>query len=142
MKLIKNIYLKWRKAPNTSVYEIVGKEEGVRRLVDEFYSLMENSSQAKNALHAHQNGITKDVKDKLFEFLSGWFGGPNLFMEKHGHPRMRMRHMPFKISEKERSEWLWCMENALKTHRPKISKSRRKIMMGSFTALAMRIQNR
>lgn len=52
-------------------------------------------------------------RDKLFWFLSGWFGGPPLFMERFGHPRLRMRHLPFRIGIAERDQWLLCMERAL-----------------------------
>jgi hemoglobin len=46
-------------------------------------------------------------------FLTGWSGGPQLYLEKYGHPRLRMRHMPFPIGEVERDQWLWCMHKAL-----------------------------
>lgn len=46
-------------------------------------------------------------------FLSGWSGGPQLYTEKFGHPRLRMRHMPFAIGSVERDQWLWCMNKAL-----------------------------
>jgi hemoglobin len=46
-------------------------------------------------------------------FLSGWSGGPSLYIEKYGHPRLRQRHMPFSIGEAERDQWLWCMNKAL-----------------------------
>ena len=49
----------------------------------------------------------------LFEFLSGWFGGPNLYIEKKGHPRLRMRHAPYAIGSTERDEWMLCMRTAL-----------------------------
>ena len=45
-------------------------------------------------------------------FLSGWLGGPQLFVEKYGHPRMRARHMPFKIGKSERDQWMICMVQA------------------------------
>ena len=54
-----------------------------------------------------------DAREKLFMFLSGWLGGPPLYMEKYGHPRLRQRHMPFKISEKERDQWILCMNKAM-----------------------------
>ena len=46
-------------------------------------------------------------------FLSGWMGGPQLYVEKFGHPRLRMRHMPFRIGLVERDQWIWCMNKAL-----------------------------
>jgi len=96
----------------TSLYELLGGETGVRALVDRFYDLMDSSPEAKDirALHA---ASLKQSREKLFMFLSGWSGGPLLYMEKFGHPRLRQRHMPFTIGERERDQWLWCMEQAL-----------------------------
>ena len=51
--------------------------------------------------------------EKLFLFLSGWLGGPNLYVEKYGHPRLRGRHLPFSIGELERHQWMLCMRKAL-----------------------------
>jgi hemoglobin len=48
-------------------------------------------------------------------FLSGWLGGPPLFTDKFGHPRLRARHLPFSIGIEERDQWLYCMAQALKT---------------------------
>lgn len=138
---IKTFYLNLRNKSKKSPYELVGGESGVKRLVESFYHEMQTKPEAKNCLRVHQNGITQDVKEKLFDFLSGWFGGPNLFMQKHGHPRMRARHFPFKITAIERDEWLWCMKNALKNHSPRIKSKHQKLMLNSFTALAHRIQN-
>ena len=52
-------------------------------------------------------------RTKLYEFLSGWLGGPPLYVEKRGHPRLRMRHFRFAIGEDEVTEWLRCMGDAL-----------------------------
>ncbi len=53
-------------------------------------------------------------EDSLFKFLSGWFGGPPLFEQERGHPRLRMRHAPFAISPQARDEWMLCMRQALR----------------------------
>jgi len=52
-------------------------------------------------------------RDKLYMFLSGWLGGPDLFVEKFGHPRLRGRHMPFAIGIDERDQWVACMVLAM-----------------------------
>lgn len=95
-----------------SLYEYLGGETGVRALVDRFYDLMDSSPEAKDirALHA---ASLKQSREKLFMFLSGWSGGPQLYIERFGHPKLRMRHMPFTIGERERDQWLWCMERAI-----------------------------
>ena len=64
-------------------------------------------------LHARE---LKASREKLYLFLTGWVGGPPVYVEKHGHPRLRMRHFPFSIGAKERDEWLWCMDQALAEH--------------------------
>lgn len=98
--------------PEQSLYQLLGGENGVRALVDRFYDLMDTSPEAKDirALHA---ASLKQSREKLFLFLTGWAGGPQLYVEKFGHPRLRMRHMPFTIGERERDQWLWCMSHAL-----------------------------
>ena len=53
------------------------------------------------------------IRQKFFEFLSGWLGGPSLFEEKYGHPRLRMRHMPFAVDQQMRDQWMFCMDKAL-----------------------------
>jgi hemoglobin len=95
-----------------SLYDLIGGETGLRALVERFYDLMDSSPEAKDirALHA---GSLKQSREKLFMFLSGWSGGPSLYIEKYGHPRLRQRHMPFSIGELERDQWLWCMNKAL-----------------------------
>ena len=52
-------------------------------------------------------------REKLFLFLTGWMGGPPLYVERFGHPRLRARHLPFPIGESERDQWLLCMNRAL-----------------------------
>ncbi|MBK6793542.1 MAG: group II truncated hemoglobin [Anaerolineales bacterium] len=99
-------------AQSQSLYELLGGETGVRALVDRFYDLMDSAPEAKDirALHA---ASLKQSREKLFMFLSGWSGGPPLYMEKFGHPRLRMRHLPFTIGDRERDQWIWCMSHAL-----------------------------
>ncbi|MBL8103724.1 MAG: group II truncated hemoglobin [Anaerolineales bacterium] len=95
-----------------SLYDLMGGETGVRALVERFYDLMDSSPEARDirALHA---ASLKQSREKLFMFLSGWSGGPSLYIEKYGHPRLRQRHMPFSIGERERDQWLWCMKQAI-----------------------------
>lgn len=96
-------------------YDLVGGEEGVRRLVDRFYDLMDSSPEAATIRKLHAASL-KQSREKLFLFLSGWLGGPPLYVQRFGHPRLRMRHLPFSIGVKERDEWLWFMNRALDEH--------------------------
>lgn len=96
-------------------YEILGGAEGLRALVDRFYDLMDELPEAEviRALHAPD---LSEAREKLFLFLSGWTGGPPLYIEKYGHPRLRARHLPFPIGIAERDQWMLCMTRALEAH--------------------------
>jgi hemoglobin len=96
----------------SSLYELIGREAGLRSLVDRFYDIMDSSPEAEKIRAFHAKSL-KQSREKLFMFLSGWSGGPQLYVEKYGHPRLRMRHMPFAIGAVERDQWLWCMNKAL-----------------------------
>jgi hemoglobin len=96
-------------------YELLGGETGIRQLVDRFYDLMDTAPEAATirALHARSLKVSRE---KLHLFLMGWTGGPATYVERYGHPRLRMRHFPFPIGTRERDEWLWCMDRALAEH--------------------------
>lgn len=98
--------------PTLTHYERIGGEEGVRRLVERFYDLMDSLPEAQTIRALHAKSL-KSSRDKLFRFLSGWLGGPALYIERYGHPRLRMRHFPFAIASTERDEWMTCMKRAL-----------------------------
>ena len=95
-----------------SPYQRLGGEAAVRKLVDRFYVLMDTLPQAQQIRALHPDDLSGSA-DKLFMFLSGWLGGPQLYMEKHGHPRLRMRHAPFPVDEAARDAWMLCMKKAL-----------------------------
>src|SRR5919107_4089428 len=96
-------------------YELLGGDAGVRRLVDRFYDLMDTAPEAATIRKLHAASL-KASREKLYLFLTGWTGGPQLYVQQRGHPRLRMRHFPFAISARERDEWLWCMDRALAEH--------------------------
>jgi hemoglobin len=95
-----------------TLYEQIGGEEKVRTLVDLFYDIMNSDEKAKTIRELHPENLTMS-REKLFLFLSGWLGGPALYVEKYGHPRLRARHLPFAIGSVERDEWLYCMREAM-----------------------------
>lgn len=97
---------------STTPYDLIGGETGIRRLVDKFYFYMDILPQAKGIRAMHAPNLAS-AKDKLFKFMSGWLGGPNLFIEEFGHPMLRARHFPFAIGESERDQWMLCMNKAL-----------------------------
>lgn len=95
-------------------YERIGGEESVRNLVQTFYQIMSDTPQTQLIRAMHPEDI-KISEDKLTLFLTGWLGGPPLYTEQYGHPRLRTRHLPFSIGDEERDQWLYCMAQALKT---------------------------
>ena len=88
-----------------SAYELIGGEQKLRELVDRFYDLMELEPKFAGIRAMHPTA-TAGSRDKLFWFLSGWMGGPNLYIERLGHPRLRARHLPYAIASDERDQWL------------------------------------
>lgn len=95
-----------------SLYDQLGGATAVARLTDRFYELMDTLPQAA-AVRAMHPGDLRTSRDKLYEFLCGWLGGPPLYEQKYGHPRLRARHLPFAIDEAARDQWLLCMRQAI-----------------------------
>lgn len=93
-------------------YELIGGESAVKKLVHRFYELMEELPEAYAVRQLHPESLAGS-EEMLFEYLSGWLGGPNLYIAKKGHPRLRMRHAPYAIGARERDEWMLCMTQAL-----------------------------
>ncbi len=91
-----------------TAYEALGGEEVLRQLTKKFYEIMDTMPEAKGIRDMHPANL-RGSEEKLFMFLSGWLGGPALFVERYGHPRLRMRHLPFEIGKSERDQWMLCM---------------------------------
>ncbi|MBB2776110.1 group II truncated hemoglobin [Comamonas aquatica] len=100
------------KPPYDTPFEWIGGEAPVRRLVDRFYDLMDLEP-GYAELRASHGSTLEDARQKLFWFLCGWLGGPDHYVERFGHPRLRMRHMPFAIGILERDQWVACMDQAM-----------------------------
>ncbi len=96
----------------SSAFDLMGGESRVRELVDRFYDLMDIEPQYKGLRALHATTLD-NARDKLFWFLCGWLGGPNHYIERFGHPRLRARHLPFAIGIAERDQWLACMSQAM-----------------------------
>lgn len=95
-----------------SVFDLIGGAEPLRALVDRFYDLMDLEPEFA-VLRALHPPTLEGSRDKLYMFLSGWSGGPSLYIEQYGHPRLRARHLPYPIATSERDQWLRCMAWAL-----------------------------
>lgn len=93
-------------------YQLLGGEGVVRWLVDRFYAIME-AEPAVATLRAMHPSDLSGSRQKLFMYLSGWLGGPQLYVEAFGHPRLRQRHLLFAIDEVARDQWLFCMRRAV-----------------------------
>ncbi|MCU0967976.1 MAG: group II truncated hemoglobin [Rubrivivax sp.] len=90
----------------------LGGEPGVRALVDRFYDLMDLEPAFAGIRRLHPADLDAS-RDKLFWFLCGWLGGPNHYIERFGHPRLRARHLPYPIGLAERDQWMACMMSAM-----------------------------
>ena len=99
-------------AAAASVFDALGAEPGVRALVDRFYDLMELEPAYAGIRRLHPASLDGS-RDKLHWFLCGWLGGPQHYVERFGHPRLRARHLPYAIGSAERDQWLACMRQAL-----------------------------
>ncbi|MBC9071563.1 group II truncated hemoglobin [Thauera sp. CAU 1555] len=128
-----------RTLPVLTPYEQIGGEPAVRALVKRFYELMDALPEAWDVRRMHAEDLSGS-EEKLFLFLSGWFGGPNLYVERFGPPFLRARHLPFSIGAAERDQWMLCMQQALEEL---VGDSElRGSLLQSFTALADHMRNR
>jgi hemoglobin len=93
-------------------FEWIGGEEKVHALVERFYDLMDLEPRYRELRAAHGTELER-ARQNLFWFLCGWLGGPQHYTDRFGHPRLRMRHMPFRIGIVERDQWLACMDEAM-----------------------------
>jgi len=99
-----------------SLYDLLGGEpeatNQIREIVEAFYDVMDGDEKAKTIRQMHPADLTSS-REKLFMFLTGWTGGPQLYIERYGHPFLRRRHLPFKIGEEERDQWIYCMTKGM-----------------------------
>ncbi|MCB5205612.1 group II truncated hemoglobin [Methylovorus mays] len=93
-------------------FELLGGVEQIRALVERFYDVMDSDPKAANLRAIHAADLT-EAREKLFMFLTGWTGGPQLYIERYGHPFLRRRHLPFEIGEEQRDQWMYCMVRAM-----------------------------
>lgn len=93
-------------------FEALGGIDTIRNLVERFYDVMESDPKAAGIRAMHKPDLT-EAREKLFMFLTGWSGGPQLYIERYGHPMLRARHLPFPIGEDERDQWMYCIIRAM-----------------------------
>ena len=95
-----------------TAFELIGGEAALKTMVERFYDLMDLEP-GYAALRAVHGPSLERAREKTYLFLCGWMGGPQHYVERYGHPRLRMRHLPFKIGILERDQWLACMHQAM-----------------------------
>jgi hemoglobin len=119
-------------------FERLGGPDAVRALVDRFYDLMSELPEAADVLKMHPENLASS-REKLRLFLTGWLGGPQLYVERFGHPRLRARHLPFAIDDRARDAWMLCMRQALEEQvkDPLLLE----MLRGSFQKLADHMRN-
>jgi len=124
----------------TSLYDQIGGEAPLRKLVESFYDLVETDPDGApvHVLHLRGHGINH-LRRAQFEFLSGFFGGPKLYIERTGHSNMRMMHEHVAISQVEVDSWLLIMNRNL--HNLAYEEELRVKLMGHFTRAALMIKN-
>ena len=120
-------------------YELMGSESKVHDLVTSFYDLMDEDPDFFGIRKLHPESLASS-REKLFMFLTGWLGGPQLYVETFGHPRLRARHLPFPIGSPERDQWLACMSKAMQE--VKVPEGLRIRLIDSFGNTADWMRNR
>ncbi|MEK2646079.1 group II truncated hemoglobin [Bdellovibrio sp. BCCA] len=119
-------------------YELLGGEPVLRNITKRFYEIMDTLPEVKSLRDMHPENL-RGSEEKLFMFLSGWLGGPGLFEQRYGHPRLRARHMPFEIRKSERDQWMLCMVQAFDDL--KIAEPLRSELLHSLLRLADHMRN-
>jgi hemoglobin len=126
-------------APRPTPYELLGGAESLRALVDRFYELMDSVPEYYGVRKLHPVDL-RGSADKLHMFLSGWLGGPPLYVSEYGHPRLRARHLPFPIASAERDQWMACMKQAMAE--TAVAPELREPLLGSLFQTADWMRNR
>lgn len=124
----------------TLLYDLIGGEEGVSRLVETFYDIVEQEPEGAPLLILHMRGHgVAHSRIEQFSFLSGFFGGPQLYVERHGHSNVRQMHDHVDINPQARDAWLTCMSMAIdRVGLPPDIKSQ---MMATFMRVAQNLVN-
>ena len=120
-------------------YELLGGDDGVRRLVADFYDFMDTLPEAA-PIRAMHKGDLSEMTDKLGTFLIGWMGGPQRYQERFGRVIIPLAHRPFPIGPSERDQWLLCMHRALEN--TALDASMKARLMDSFGRMAEMCRNR
>src|SRR5262245_64795320 len=124
---------------DASPYHLVGGDTAVRALVERFYDLMDREPDYAVIRRLHAADLSH-ARDKLYWYLSGWLGGPQLYIQRFGHPMLRARHLPFPIGAAERDAWMACMTRAMRE--TGVAEDLREPLVGAFFKTADWMRNR
>ena len=130
--------LKMMDGQTKSLYARLGGGIVLRRFVDYLYDFMETSAEVGHVRKMHSADLSY-ARDRLFMFLSGMLGGPPLYMEAFGHPRLRRKHMSFEIGDNERDQWLYCAQQA--ADQLEVTASVSDELMKALTEMANHLRN-
>ena len=123
--------------PHVTPFDALGGQDRIRFIVDRFYDIVDVDAPNLRAMLPADDAVSRQ---KLHEYLVEWTGGPALYSSHRGHPRMRMRHMPFVIGEHEVQEWLTCFGRSLDDN--EVTGAVREFLDAKVTALGHHMQNR
>jgi hemoglobin len=101
--------------PGKTPFDLLGGADAVRALAERFYDVMEQHEPALAAIHERdeQGRVSRRSRERFGLFLVGWLGGPQEYIARHGHPRLRMRHGAVRVNSEARDAWLRAMGRAL-----------------------------
>ncbi|MGI2001525.1 group II truncated hemoglobin [uncultured Shewanella sp.] len=128
-----------RDTAQSNAYDLIGGDKVIRTIAHDFYQQMQTRPETQALLAMHRSPMLES-EQKLYEFLSGWLGGPQLYQQKHGHPALRARHMHFAIDESMRDQWLICMRAAIQNNIKK--PEHQQVIIQAISALADNMRNR
>jgi hemoglobin len=102
-------------ADDRTPFELLGGEDKVRALIERFYEVMFTTEPVLTQLHpcGPDGRVEEAARGRFALFAIGWLGGPQAYIEQHGHPRLRMRHARVKVDLAMRDAWLRCMQRAM-----------------------------
>lgn len=95
-----------------TLYDQIGGEQGIVKLVRAYIHALKTSPEAEHLRSMYPEDLSL-YECRMLEFLSGWLGGPALYLKRHGMPMLRENHRRIPIDERARDEWMGCMRRAL-----------------------------
>jgi hemoglobin len=125
--------------PVATPFERMGGEPTVRRLVDHFYRIMDESVEAVSIRAMHAADLNP-MRDRLTEYLTAWLGGPRRYFERSDSKCIMSAHSPFQIGAQQRDEWMACMRQAL--NEAGIAEDLRLLIEPAMTRVADALRNR